>query len=138
MAWLTVMKPPGSPPKGPRPNTLEAWKQRQQDGAFGAVDLEADDAQPEEPVEDPLALCARLLPELSRVTPAPPAAGRIEALGLLATTLDRAPTALAERIAQVARWEIEMIQKGRSERAMLGLRTMLPTLIQQFIQSRGR
>lgn len=153
-AWMTAMKPPKEDEPRPAANTLEAWKARQRQPAPAATVLESD-----APVDlddygagedagagngagngaggaaDPIEVCTRLYPEIGRCNPAPPAAQRIETLQKLVGALDGLQSALSIRIAQVARWEIEMLQKGRSERALLGLRTMIPTLVLQFIHS---
>ena len=87
--------------------------------------------------EDPRATCARLLGELrcAGVAPPPRPAQRIASLELVKAALEGVSTALAERIRQVIDWELEMLRKGRSERALQGIRSMLPDLVLQFIHA---
>ena len=67
--------------------------------------------------------------------PPPRPAQRIASLELVKAALEGVSTALAERIRQVIDWELEMLRKGRSERALQGIRSMLPDLVLQFIHA---
>ena len=126
---------PGSPPPrgvskaAPEPEDIadDADDDDDADGEYGGVYARG---------LDPHDVCERLYPDVCRVVPPPPAAQRIATLSVLVRALESVGSAVAMRVCQVASWELEMLHKGRSERAMQGLRTTLPSLVLQFVRSR--